>query len=386
MRILLYTGKGGVGKTTVAAASALRAASVGHKTLVISTDAAHSLGDAFDIPLSGEPKQLRDRLWAQELDIQREIDVHWGTLQKWVSAIMAWRGMEKIMADEMAILPGMEELAGLLYLLQYHDGGEYDAIVVDCAPTGETLRLLSFPEVLRWWMEHIYPIERRAAKIIRPVIRTISDIPVPGDEVFAAIEDLFGRLDRMHAILTDPLTTSVRLVLNPEKMVIREAQRTFTYLNLYGYGVDLVISNRVIPENVTDPYFAAWRESQARYGDSIVDAFAPLPIKQVPIMEQEVVGIPMLERVGDILFGGDDPAALYFSGKPREIQRVDSHYVLTIMLPFVEKEDISLTQTGDELVVHVGTQRRNLILPHALAGMKAQGAKFEGDTLKMDFK
>ncbi len=388
MRILLYTGKGGVGKTTIAAASALKSASLGHKTLVISTDPAHSLGDSLDIELSGEPLEVTNGLWAQELDIHREIDAHWGTLQRWLSAIMSWRGMQKIMADEMAILPGMEELAGLLYLLQYHDEGEYDTIVVDCAPTGETLRLLSFPEVLSWWMEHIYPIERKAAKVLRPILRTISDIPLPSDEVFEAAEDLFGRLNRLHGILTDPEKTSARLVLNPEKMVIKEAQRTFTYLNLYGHNVDLIISNRVIPPEVTDPFFTAWRESQAKYDEFIIDSFAPLPIKRVPMMDHEVVGIEMLNKVAAALFEdeNDDPNKLYFVGKPREIQQVNEHYTMTIMLPFVEKSDISLTQHGDELTVQVGNQRRNIILPHALGGKKAQGAKLENETLKIDFR
>ncbi|MSQ15035.1 MAG: ArsA family ATPase [Dehalococcoidia bacterium] len=388
MRILLYTGKGGVGKTTIAAASALKSASLGHKTLVISTDAAHSLGDSLDTELSGEAREVAHGLWAQELDIHREIDVHWGTLQKWLSAIMASRGMEKIMADEMAILPGMEEMAGLLYLLKYHDDAEYDTIVVDCAPTGETLRLLSFPEVLGWWMEHIYPLERKAAKMLRPILRTFSDVPLPGDEVFDAVGDLFGRLKRLNSILTDPEKTSVRLVLNPEKMVIKEAQRTFTYLNLYDHNVDLIVSNRVLPPEVTDPYFTAWRESQNRYDELIVESFAPLPIKRVPLMDHEVVGFEMLNKVASTLFEGedDDPNKLFFAGKPRDIQHVGDHYTLTIMLPFVEKSDISLTQHGDELTVEVGHQRRSLILPYALVGKKAQGAKFENETLKIDFR
>jgi arsenite-transporting ATPase len=385
MRVILYTGKGGVGKTSVAAATALRSAHLGYRTLVMSTDAAHSLGDSFDMPLGGEPAPIVDNLRGQELDVFREIDRHWGTLQDWLKVLMAWRGLDEVVAEEMAVLPGMEELAGLLHLVNYCDQGEYDVIVVDCAPTGETLRLLSFPDVARWWMHRIFPIERVAARIARPVLRRVTDLPLPNDEVFSAVKQLFAKLEEMRGILTDPATSSVRLVLNPEKMVIKETQRTFTYLNLYGYATDLVVCNRVIPEAVSDSYFQAWKETQERYYQQVEEAFAPLPILKAPLMEQEVMGLAMLERFGEAVYGALDPTAVLHQGQIHQIRQEDSQYVLTLTVPFVTKEEISLSQVGDELVVQVGNFKRNIILPRALVGMESRGAKLEDDRLSIRF-
>jgi arsenite-transporting ATPase len=385
MRVILYTGKGGVGKTSVAAATALRAAALGHRTLVMSTDAAHSLGDSLDMPLGGEPLPVVENLWGQELDVFREIDRHWGTLQDWLKVLMAWRGLDEVVAEEMAVLPGMEELAGLLHLVNYCRQGEYDVIVVDCAPTGETLRLLSFPDVARWWMHRIFPIERVAARIARPVLRRVTDLPLPDDEVFSAVKELFAKLEDMRDILTDPATSSVRLVLNPEKMVIKEAQRTFTYLNLYGYATDLVVCNRVIPKAVSDSYFQTWKETQERYYQQVEEAFSPLPILKAPLMEQEVVGLDMLERFGGEIYGQLDPIAVLYQGQIHEIRQEDSQYVLTLSVPFVTKEEISLSQAGDELVVQVGNFKRNIILPRALVGMESGGAKLEGERLSIRF-
>jgi arsenite-transporting ATPase len=385
MRIILYTGKGGVGKTTVAAATSLRAAALGYKTLVMSTDAAHSLGDAFDRPLGGEVVAIGDNLWGQELDVFRETEAHWGTLENYFKILMAWRGLDEVLAEEMAILPGMEELAGLIHLINYHQQAEYDVVVVDCAPTGETLRLLSFPDVTRWWLHRIFPIQRTAARIARPVLKRVTDLPFPEDEVFEALKDLIEKLDRMRQILTDAGTCSVRLVLNPEKMVIKESQRTFTYLNLYGYATDLVICNRLIPQDVTDAYFSNWKDSQERYYALVEEAFGPLPILKAPLMEQEVVGMKMLERFADALYGDSDPTRVYFEGQAQEIRREDGDYLLTLVLPFSKKEDIRLSHVGDELIVHVGGQKRNLILPRALAGLASESAKLEGDRLTIRF-
>jgi arsenite-transporting ATPase len=385
MRIILYTGKGGVGKTSVAAATALRAAGLGRRTLVMSTDAAHSLGDSFDMPLGGEPLPIAQNLWGQELDVFREIDRHWGTLQDWLKVLMAWRGLDEVVAEEMAVLPGMEELAGLLHLVSHHKGGDYEVIVVDCAPTGETLRLLSFPDVARWWMHRIFPIERVAARIARPVLRRVTDLPLPDDEVFDAVKELFAKLEEMRGILTDPALSSVRLVLNPEKMVIKETQRTFTYLNLYGYATDLVVCNRVIPGSVSDSYFQTWKVTQARHYHQVEEAFAPLPILKAPLMEQEVVGMAMLERFGEALYGTQDPTAVLYKGQIHDIRHEDGQYVLTLAVPFVSREEISLSQVGDELVVQAGAFKRNIILPRAMAGMESQGAKLEGERLSIRF-
>ena len=386
MRIILYTGKGGVGKTSIAAATALRCAEYGYRTIVLSTDAAHSLADCFDVSLGNEPQQIAHNLWGQETDMSQTVEQHWGTIQEWVSALLAWRGVDEVLAEEMAILPGMEELASLLYIVQYHDSSEYDVIIVDCAPTGETLRLLSFPEILSWWWDRLFPLERKAAAVLRPFVKPLLNVPYPEDKVFDSAQQLFSELEKMGRILSDPDKTSVRIVLNAEKMVIKEAQRTFTYLNLYGYHTDLIVCNRLLPHEVGDSYFSSWKASQIKYRKLIEESFAPLPIKDVPFFSQEVVGISMLQALGNVLFGADDPSLLFFQGQAREIERVDGSYIITIPLPFLEKDDISLSRNGDELIIHAGRQRRNIVLPQALLGLTVESAKFEGDNLRIHFK
>jgi len=385
VRVILYTGKGGVGKTTVAAASALRSAELGYKTIILSTDSAHSLADSFDLVLGSEPQPIIPNLWGQEPEISHTLETRWGTIQKWMSALLAWRGMEKVVADEMAILPGMEELANLLYIVDYYRSGEYEVIIVDCAPTGQALRFLSFPEMMRWWMEKMFPIERKAASLARPLLKALTDIPMPDDEVFASMESLFHELNEMQALLSNHNVTSVRLVVNPEKMVIKEAQRTFTYLNLYGYLTDLIICNRVIPDKVADQYFSFWKESQSKYYGVIEECFAPLPISTIPLLDREVVGIPMLEVIADALYQEDDPTKLFFQGQVQDLQKEDTHYILTLSLPLIEKGDISLMQSGDELIIRVGNFKRNIILPHTLVGLAATKARFEGGKLRIQF-
>jgi len=329
VRVILYTGKGGVGKTTVAAASALRSAELGYKTIILSTDSAHSLADSFDLVLGSEPQPIIPNLWGQEPEISHTLETRWGTIQKWMSALLAWRGMEKVVADEMAILPGMEELANLLYIVDYYRSGEYEVIIVDCAPTGQALRFLSFPEMMRWWMEKMFPIERKAASLARPLLKALTDIPMPDDEVFASMESLFHELNEMQALLSNHNVTSVRLVVNPEKMVIKEAQRTFTYLNLYGYLTDLIICNRVIPDKVADQYFSFWKESQSKYYGVIEECFAPLPISTIPLLDREVVGIPMLEVIADASTRKTTPLSFSFRGRFKIYRK----RIRTIFLP-----------------------------------------------------
>jgi arsenite-transporting ATPase len=248
---------------------------LGYRTIVLSTDSAHSLADAFDTPLSGEPQAIAPNLWGQETEMSQTLKTYWSDIHDWMAALMAWRGIEEIIADEMAVLPGMEELANLLYIANYSYSGDYEVIIVDCAPTGETLRFLSFPEHLRWWMEKMFPIGRTATSLVRPFVRPFLDIPLPGDKVFQSAERLFEELGRMRDLLTDAEKASVRIVVNPERMVIKEAQRSFTYLNLYGYATDLIICNRLIPAEVADRYFDSWKESQTRYYQVIEECFAP---------------------------------------------------------------------------------------------------------------
>lgn len=385
MRIILYTGKGGVGKTSVAAATALRCADLGHRTIVISTDAAHSLADSFDLPLGPEPTLVSPNLWGQELDVLYQMDKYWGNVQKYFTAVLAWRGLDDLIAEEMAVLPGMEELASLLQIVHLHDDCDYEVIIVDCAPTGATLQLLSFPEVARWYLEKIFPFERKAVQLSRPILRAVTDLPIPDDELFDTIAELILQLTRMHDLLSDPQKASVRLVLNPEKMVIKEAQRTFAYLNLYGFLTDAVISNRLIPGQVQDSYFDSWKESHEKYSQMIEEAFSPLPILKAPLFDQEVVGLDMLRRMAESIYGDSDPTKMYFIGRTHSVEKKDGHYILTLPLPFVEKQDLQLTRSGDELIVHIGNRKRNLILPRVLVSLDVQSARFDEDTLMITF-
>lgn len=386
MRILLYTGKGGVGKTSVAAATALRCADLGYRTVVVSTDAAHSLADSFDVKIGNEPVEIAPRLKGQEIDVLHQMEQYWGTVQTWLSTVLTWRGIDELIADEASILPGMDELASLLQIVYLHDSNEYDVIIVDCAPTGETLRFLSLPEVAKWYLSHVFPFQRQTVRIAGPLIKSITDLPIPDDKVFDAVKDLILQLDRMHQLLAEPQRSSVRLVLNPEKMVIKEAQRTFTYLNLYGYSTDLIVSNRIIPATVGDQYFTAWKDAQTRYGGLVEEAFSPLPIFKVPLMDQEVVGVEMLREMAKAIYGDADPAKVFYAGQPQSIEKVDDGYLLKIRLPFISKEDVNLARGGDELAISIGNFRRNVILPRALALLEVKKAKFEGDSLVLAFK
>jgi arsenite-transporting ATPase len=383
-RVILYTGKGGVGKTSIAAATGLLCAERGLRTIVISTDMAHSLADSFDLPLGGEPTPVAPLLWGQQSDVYHNLRKYWGTIQSYVASVFQWRGLDEVMAEEMTVLPGMDELASLLWIAEHHDSGAYDVVVVDAAPTGETLRLLSLPEAGRWWLEKIMPVERRIAQIAGPIVRRTIGMPMPSDPVFSAGEELFRKLEHMRDLLADPERTSMRVVLNLEKMVIKESQRSFTYFHLYGYLVDLVVCNRVLPDG-TGEYFRAWRETQQRYRPLVDEAFSPVPLRSVPFFDHEVVGLPMLRRAGEALFGTEDPTAFFFRGRPYEVSRRDGEMVLSLELPFTSKEDVKLARHADELVLQVGSWRRNLILPRILADAPTTGAKFERDRLNIRF-
>ncbi len=385
-RILLFTGKGGVGKTTVAAATAACAAKHGYKTVVMSTDAAHSLGDSLDCQPGPEPTKVSPNLWAQESNILYNIENHWGTVKKWLAALMAWRGVDEIVAEEIAALPGMEELANLLWVYYHQQEGKYDVIVVDCAPTAESLRLLTFPEVAQWWLNKLLPVGRRLVPVTYPIIHRFTDMPLPDEQIFSTIDDLFHELDELRTLLTNPQVTAIRLVLNPEKMVIKEAQRTYTYLNLYGYPTDAVICNRLIPKGAEGSYWEEWKEAQAGYLQLIEERFSPLPILKVPLLKSEVVGMKALEEIGHHLYGGSDPARLLFEGKPMSIERQDGSYVLTLELPFIAKGDVSLMRSGDELVVTIGNLRRSILLPQVLLGRELKGAKLDTGRLHIRFE
>jgi arsenite/tail-anchored protein-transporting ATPase len=380
----VYTGKGGVGKTSVAAATALRCARRGARTMVISTDLAHSLGDSFDRELGAEPIEVAPNLWAHESDAMHEVAKSWGAIQEYIKTIFLWRGIDDVLSEEMSVLPGMDELAALLRIAEHHDSGKYDLIVVDAAPTGETLRLLSLPEASKWWLERIYPLQQKLTKVAGPIVRRMIGMPMPSDAVYAAGDRLFRQLEHLHDLLIDPERTSMRIVLNLEKMVIKEAQRSFTYFHLYGYATDLAVVNRLLP---SDPgaYFAAWHDVQQRYLPMVEESFAPVPVRTVPYFDREVVGLEMLDRVASALFGDEDPAREFYRGRPYRVERTASGFALSLELPFASKNDVSLTRNADELTVHVGAFRRNLILPRLLLNAPTQGARFEDRTLKIQF-
>ena len=349
MRILLYTGKGGVGKTSVSAACALRCAELGYRTVVLSTDSAHSLGDSFDTRIGSELVELAPNLWGQEIDLLHQMDKYWGRVQEYLNVLFSWRGMDSLVAEETSVLPGMEELASLMHITHLADSGAYDTIIIDAAPTGSTLQLLSFPDIARWYIEKIMPFERRTLQIARPIVSRMSDIPLPDDDLFESVEDLVNVLERTSLLLSDSSVSSMRLVINPEKMVIKEAQRAFAYLNLYGYAVDSVVCNRVFPQELQDAYFSGWLEAQKRNLGFVEEAFQPLPIHRIPFFEEEVLGQNMLQRMAATLFGDDlerggtgDPTRLFYQGEPQKIFARNGHYILSIALPLVAKEEVNL--------------------------------------------
>jgi arsenite-transporting ATPase len=387
MRILLYTGKGGVGKTSVSAATALRCAELGYRTVVISTDSAHSLADSFDRPLGPEPTSIADNLWGQELDVLYQMERYWGTVQDYLASVLSWQGLQGIIAEETSVLPGMEELASLLQVIHLHDTGDYDVIIIDAAPTGATLQLLTIPEIGRWYIQKIFPLQRRAAAVSSPLIRAITDMPIPDDRVFQAIQDLHTQLDRMQGLLSDRQLSSARLVLNPEKMVIKETQRTYTYLTLYGYSTDAIVCNRMFPPQAAGTYFDEWREIQAGYLETVEQSFAPLPIMNVPFFAREVVGADMLREMAAALFGERDPTEVLYVGEEQRVVKLDDGYQLTIPLPFVSGEEIELTRSShDELIVHIGNRKHLLSLPRSLAALHVESAKQQEGTLRVTFR
>jgi arsenite/tail-anchored protein-transporting ATPase len=387
VRIILYTGKGGVGKTSTAAATALRCARLGQRTAIMSTDPAHSLSDSLEAELGPEPVQVEPNLWGQEIDVYYSMNQHWAALRRYLAAVFSWRGVSGMLAEEVAVIPGMEEAGSLLWIDQHNREGKFDVLVVDCAPTAETLRLLSLPDVGRWWFERLFPAGLKAKLALAPIARPfMGDMPIPDRETVEFAAAVFDQLEAVHQLLADPAISSVRLVMNPEKMVIKEAQRTYTYLNLYGYVTDAVICNRVMPPTAATGYFEGWAETQARYVQMIEEAFAPLPILPAPYFEQEIAGPAMLERLALALFGEDDPARLYFQGQAYRIEQGAGGYELVVPLGFGERRDINLLRKGDELTLQVGTYRRSFILPHVLAGRATGGARFEDHTLRIQFK
>ena len=386
MRTILYTGKGGVGKTSVAAATALKATRAGKKVLVMSTDPAHSLSDAFDEEVGPEPKEMATGLFAQEMDHGRMIEEHWAEIQEYMTTFFEWQGTNSLAAEELAMLPGMDELFGLLMVRRHHDAGLYDALIVDAAPTGETLRLLSLPDQMSWYVEKIFPIQRRAAKVIRPFARRTrldSLPPLPEDSFFGALQRFYETVVGVEDILTDAERASVRLVANAEKMVIAEARRAYTYLNLYDYRVDAVIVNRLLPDEVSDPYFEKWREAQERHLALIEESFSPVPVFKARLFDREMYGLEALAALAEDLFDDEDPLRVFFQGAAHDIVKSNGGYEVVLNLPLVDKKSVDLSKKGTELLIRIGGYKRNVLLPDSMVSLRAAGAKIEGDKLRV---
>jgi arsenite-transporting ATPase len=385
VRIILYSGKGGVGKTSFSAATAVRAASLGRRTLVVSTDAAHSLADALGVDIKGEPTAVTRNLDGLEIDVNRELADHWGVIQEWLTQFMTFQGVNDAVAEEIAIFPGMEELFSLLKVKKYAERSAYDLVVIDCAPTGETVRMLGVPEVLNFYFKRIFPVQRTVLKSVRPVAKRMTDMPLPSDNVFGAVKSLFEELEGMAPLLKDPKRSSIRIVLNPERMVINESQRLYTYLNLFGFPVDAVIANRVLPPAARSEYFDRWFDIQAGHLAEARQSFEPLPFFQARLFDREMVGVPLLEEMAREVFGDRDPADVFFEERPIEVRKEGKGYAMYIRLAFAEKDRIQVWTKGEELVVSVDNQRRHILLPRSLASRRLMGAGFKEQRLRVQF-
>jgi len=389
MRLILMTGKGGVGKTSVAAATGLRCAELGYKTLVLSTDPAHSLADSFDMELAHEPRSVRANLWGAELDALVELEQNWGAVKRYITQVLQARGLEGVQAEELAILPGMDEIFGLVRMKRHYDESEFEVLIIDSAPTGTALRLLSLPEVSGWYMRRFYKplqgISVALRPLVEPIFKPIAGFSLPDKEIMDAPYEFYEQIEALEKILTDNGQTSVRLVTNPEKMVIKESLRAHAYLSLYNVATDLVIANRIIPDSVTDPFFQRWKENQQQYRQEIHENFRPLPVKEVPLYSEEMCGIAALETLKETLYGDEDPTQTYYQETTLRVVQNQGQYSLELYLPGIAKHQIELSKTGDELNIRIGNHRRNLVLPQALAALQPAGAKMEEDYLKIRF-
>ena len=391
MRVLLYAGKGGVGKTCVAGATGIISANRGLKTLVMSLDPAHSLSDAFDLDLSlmdknrGQPIEAGQGLWIQELDVHEEIGNYWGEVHSYFSLLLNTSGIDDVLAEELAVFPGMEELSALLYINKYVNEESYDLIILDCAPTAESIRFISMPTALEWYMKKIFRLERKVLGVVRPVARRMVDIPLPEDEYFANVERLYTRLKGVDQLLTNPEVTSVRLVTNLEKMVLRETQRAFMFFSLHQTSIDAIVINRIFPSRTDDDYFKVWGTNQQKYMELAETYFYPLPIFKAPLYDSEILGYEKLRKFGESLYRGEDPTQIFFKQKPYQFARINGRSVVKLHLPFVTKKEIDLRKIGDELIIRIGNFKKNIVLPRAYAVLEPSRARLEEDHLLIEF-
>jgi arsenite-transporting ATPase len=363
----------------------LRCADSGLRTLVLSTDTAHSLADSFDTELDAGPRSLTQNLWAQQLDPTERLEEAWGDIQDYLRQLFGWAGVEQVEAEELSVLPGLEEVFALTDIKEHADSGAWEVVIVDCGPTAETIRLLSLPEILAWYMDRIFPVERRIVSAVRPVLTRLTSLPIAGDDVFGAARRLYERLDGVRSLLADGSRTSIRLVVNPERMVIAEARRAATYLSLFGYGVDGIIANRLLPDAVTDPWFKMWKEAHAEHLSSIIEGFAPLPVLRAELAPEELVGADRLRAFADTVYGDLDPTGVLHTGERLLGEQRDGLFVLRLGLPFAERDELEVGRRHDELLVRVGPHRRAIMLPDSLRRREVAGATLAGQWLEVSF-
>ena len=382
-----------MGKTSVAAATGVRLARLGYKTLVMSVDPAHSLADSFDLGgqlfhgATGQPSKVAEGLWIQEVNIQKEIARHWQSISSYITSLLRTTGLGDVEAEEMAIFPGMEELSALMYVNQYRKTSEFDVVVLDCAPTAESLRFISLPTTLDWYMKHVFSWERKLLKAIRPLANRVAPVEMPGEKYFDNIQDLFGKIEGIDTVLEDGNISSVRLVTNAEKMVLRDTQRAFVYFSLHGLTVDQIVVNRLFPAEIHDDFFESWRATQGQVLAEIESYFSPIPVSRVPLFRSEVLGLERLGLLSDILYAkGEDPAAVTRTERPYSFVRQDGNYQVRLRMPFAQKGEIGLFAKDDELVVEIGTLRRHIGLPTSMSGLQPAGAHLEGDMLVVEMR
>ncbi len=382
MRIILFSGKGGVGKTTIASATGYKLSKEGYKTIVVSLDPAHSLADAFDLTeaerfkAKGLPVKINENLYIQEIDIQEEVDRYWGDVYRFLELLFNTTGLDEMLAEELAILPGMEEVTSLLYVNKYYREKEYDILILDLPPTGESLRFVSMPTVLKWYMKKVFKTEKMIMKVARPVVGRLTDVPLPDDSYFKALENFYEKLKGVDEILIDPETTSVRIVSNPEKMVLKESQRAYMYFNLFGVNVDGIIVNKVIPQELGDcSYLKTWLSIQKKYIEEIEAYFSPTPIFRVPLLEGEVFGIDRLETLADLIYGDRNPAEVLHREEPYKfIKEEGGGYTLKIKAPFLSKENLSILKSEEEIIIRAGNFKSHILLPRKLRNLEPEKA------------
>jgi arsenite-transporting ATPase len=391
MRIVLFAGKGGVGKTSIAAASGVACAKKGLKTLIMSLDAAHSLVDSFDLDRTlmdknkGRPIRVAKHLSVQEVDVQEEIAKNWGEVHKYISSLLNISGIDEVLAEELAILPGMEEVSSLLHINRYVAQKRYDVILLDCAPTGESIRFISIPTSLEWYMKKLFDVERKIVKVARPITKRLYSVPLPEDEYFSTIQRLFDRLEGIDSLLSDPNITTVRLITNPEKIILKETQRAYMYFSLYKMSVDAVVINRILPDAVDDAYFAGWKETQDLYIKKTEQLFSPIPIFKVPMLSDQVVGIADLSKLAAEIYGRRSPEEVLYADIPYSFRKAGVDYFLDIKIPFLAKKEVELSKRNEELIVRIGGFKRHVLLPRSIAARAPTGAKVEQDKVVIKF-